>query len=322
MNEGLRLLVSLCLFCYLTSDAFTISSNKNLMPVRTSNGGDRLIGSTQQQQKHSSLVILRMEDDSAPSDYDADDLVEAERHATVDTDEDDAIIRDELKRELLLLASVTNRGEYASSDEKDSIVDMVTQLEALNPTANPAKLCVGEWDLCLTSTQSFRSSPFFQSIRALFQDDDENKAIAENGFNMHALATSTGKVKRVRQRIEVGENGLNNNDLTLTSLVDIEVGIFPSVPASLKGTVVTTASIRVVSSELWEMYVKGTKVIRSNIPFLDQLLDDYPLEIPVGDIYQTLRGDVPSADIKTLYVDESMRIARDVDDNFYIFTRV
>jgi hypothetical protein len=58
-----------------------------------------------------------------------------------------------LKRELLLLASVTNRGEYASADERDIAIDLVAQLEALNPTAEPAAHCEGEWDLCLSSTQ-------------------------------------------------------------------------------------------------------------------------------------------------------------------------
>ena len=177
---------------------------------------------------------------------------------------------------------------------------------------------MGEWDLCLSSTQAFRSSPFFQSIRALF-GDGEDKSIAENGFSLHALATSTGKVGRVRQTIQ--PDTTKNDSLSLTSAVDIEVGIFPSVPAKVKGTVITTATVDVVSSELWEMYVKGTKVIGSNVPLLDQLLDDYPIEVPVGELYQKIRGTVPTANIKTLYVDESMRIARDMDDNFYVFTR-
>jgi len=97
----------------------------------------------------------------APSDYDADDLQE-EKTATVDLNEDDALIRDALKRELLLLSSVTNRGEYASLDEQNMLVDLVSQLEALNPTDRPAANSEGEWDLCLSSTQFFRSSPFFQ----------------------------------------------------------------------------------------------------------------------------------------------------------------
>jgi hypothetical protein len=49
-----------------------------------------------------------------------------------DFDEEDAMIREDLKRELLLLSSVTNRGEYTSSEERDIIIDVVTQLGKKN----------------------------------------------------------------------------------------------------------------------------------------------------------------------------------------------
>ena len=68
-------------------------------------------------------------DDDVPSDYDTDDLQPTEQQVFVDTDSEDAIIRDQLKRELLLLASVTKRGEFATNEEKDIIIDLVTQLE-------------------------------------------------------------------------------------------------------------------------------------------------------------------------------------------------
>lgn len=71
-----------------------------------------------------------MPDDDYPSDYDADDLESSKaRTVSVDMDEEDALIRDELKRELILLASVTNRGMCASTEEKNLLVDLVTQLE-------------------------------------------------------------------------------------------------------------------------------------------------------------------------------------------------
>lgn len=70
-----------------------------------------------------------MPDDDYPSDYDADDLQSTTKTVAVDEDEDDAAIRDELKRELILLASVTNRGMCASTEESNLVVDLVTQLE-------------------------------------------------------------------------------------------------------------------------------------------------------------------------------------------------
>lgn len=253
--------------------------------------------------------------DEGPSDYDPQDLLPSQKQSSVDDDEDDAIIRDELKRELLLLGSISSRGQYATPDEMNIIVDLVTQLEALNPTPDPASQCAGEWDLCLSSTQVFRSSPFFQSIRAIFGDGDNggNASMAENAFNLHDKATSVGKVGRVRQVIF--DNG------TLVSEVDLEVGLMGGMPFAMKGTVVTTAAYEIAGPEAWDMAVQTTQVKKSNVPFLDQLLDDYPLEVPVGSIYETLRGGVPVAKLKTFYVDEAMRITRDQDNNFYVFCR-
>lgn len=75
-----------------------------------------------------STRISSLYETEAPSDYDAADLPPTEKDVYVSYDDDDEAIRDALKRELLLLASVTNRGEYTSSEERDIVIDIVTQL--------------------------------------------------------------------------------------------------------------------------------------------------------------------------------------------------
>eukprot|EP00565_Helicotheca_tamesis_P002705 CAMPEP_0185730832 /NCGR_PEP_ID=MMETSP1171-20130828/11120_1 /TAXON_ID=374046 /ORGANISM="Helicotheca tamensis, Strain CCMP826" /LENGTH=322 /DNA_ID=CAMNT_0028399967 /DNA_START=137 /DNA_END=1105 /DNA_ORIENTATION=+ len=266
--------------------------------------------------KSKCTALYSMVDDDYPSDYDAEDLEPTSKSVSVDLEEDDAAIRDALKRELLLLASVTNRGEFATPEEKDIIVDLVTQLEALNPTADPALQSEGEWDLVLSSTQSFRSSPFFMAIRAAVPD--ENKAMVENGFNIHDRATTASRIGHVRQIIS---KNLDDDDLELTSEVDVNLGILPGFPVRVRGTVITNAQLSVLPPETWNVSVKNTQVKGSNVPFLDQYLDDFPIELPVGDLYERVRGSVPVANLKTFYVDEGLRITRDVDDNFFVFSR-
>lgn len=240
----------------------------------------------QNTQTTSSTILRDYADDSSPSDYDTVDLPPDQREAIVDENEEDALIRDELKRELLLLASVTNRGEYASSDERGIVIDLVTQLEALNPTADPAARCEGEWDLCLSSTQFFRSSPFFLSIRAAA--GDENRNVAENFFDLHDKATSGSRVGKVRQSVKSD---------SLVSEVDLEVGV-PGLPMKMKGTVITSASLKVTSSDKWELKVQNTKVSGSNIPLLNQLMEDQlQVELPVGDFYNTVQGDIPTIEM-------------------------
>jgi hypothetical protein len=224
----------------------------------------------------------------APSDYDMEDL-QGEKMLKVDEKEEDALIRDALKRELLLLSSVTNRGEYATKDEQNILVDLVAQLEALNPTANPASNCEGEWDLCLSSTQFFRSSPFFQSIRVAMGDD--NKAMVENFFDLHDKATTPSRVGRVRQTITSDQ---------LMSEVDLEAGVL-ALPFRVKGTVVTTASLLVVSPETFELQIQNTHITGSNIPLLNQFLEGSRFDLPVKDAYQAVQGNVPVVTMKTFY---------------------
>ena len=81
-------------------------------------------------------------EDEAPSDFNTEDL-EGEKSLSIDENEEDAVIRDALKRELLLLSSITNRGEYASVDDQNVITDLVAQLEALNDQrADPTQTSV------------------------------------------------------------------------------------------------------------------------------------------------------------------------------------
>jgi len=245
-------------------------------------------------------------DATGPSDYDE---VMEEKGLEVDKNEEDAEIRDAIKRELLLLSSVSNRGEYCSVEEQNMCIDLVAQLEALNPSPDPAHNQDGEWDLCLSSTQFFRTSPFFQSIRTAV--GDANKATIDTAFDIHDRATTSGRVGRVRQIISKDQ---------LVSEVELEVGMMPGLPVRVKGTVVTTASLKAISSEAFETQIEATSIKSSNIPFVDQWLDDSKFEVPLKDVYSTF-GEVPICPNKIFYLDEGMRITRDQDDNFFVYTR-
>ena len=180
--------------------------------------------------------------------------------------------------------------------------------EALNPTFDPASNCFGEWDLCLSSTQFFRSSPFFQSIRTA----TDNREIAESAFDLHELATSVSRVGRVRQIVQPNQ---------LISEVELETGFLPGLPLKVKGKVITSASLQVVGPTSWELRIKKTQVTSSNLPFFNFLQDGMQLELPMDNVYSNFLGNVPAVMLKTLYVDDGIRITRDVDDNFFVFSR-
>lgn len=272
-------------------------------------------------------------DDTGPSDYDPRDILEESNESEfqqvkslqVDTKEGDAIIREELKRELLLLASVTNRGTLANQEEKDIISDIIAQLEALNPTPEPVDQMIydnddmsdyeHEWDLVVTNTQLFRASPFFLLVRSLLKE----QSTANDLFDLYNQLTSVNKIGRVR---EIFHNGV------MRSEIDLEVGF-------MKATVITQATYDSMTKnnanpETMELCITSTNIKQSNIPFMDVFpsligstsLLSSPLELPIGQLLQNIRGNVPKVVLKTFYMDEGLRITRDVDDNFYVFSRV
>ena len=138
---------------------------------------------------------------------------------------------------------------------------------------------------------------------------DANKGMAETGFEIHDLATTASRVGRVRQTITRDK---------LVSEVDLEVGLVPGLPVRVKGTVISTASLQIISPETWETRIENSQIKGSNIPLFNQMLE---LDLPVRDVFTTILGDTPVVLLKTFYVDESIRITRDVDDNFYVFSR-
>eukprot|EP01083_Nonionella_stella_P093236 261189_1 len=91
--------------------------------------------------------------------------------------------RSELKKEILTLASDTNRGLTATQEEKREMEDLFEQLEALNPTSNPlitidedknknnTPSVNGDWSLDYTTSDSIlgkggspRIGPIVQAI--------------------------------------------------------------------------------------------------------------------------------------------------------------
>jgi PAP_fibrillin len=299
-----RLLIATCIFCLAQGFSLDPPDFSCKISVPILHQRKRFLGSSR---------IFAFYDEQSPSDYDTEQVaLSSEKRLVVDKREEDALIRDALKRELLLLSSVTNRGEYASTDEQNMLIDLVAQLEALNPTPEPASLNSqgGDWDLCLASTQFFRSSPFFQSLRAAA--GDSNQSMMQNAFDIHDRATTSGRVGRVRQTITPDK---------LISSVDLEVGLIPGLPIKVKGTVVTTASLSTTGPDSFELKIQKTSVTGSNIPLFNQWLDDLKLEVPMSDIFTSLAGTVPSVPNKIFYLDEGMRITRDQDDNFFVYTR-
>ena len=163
-----------------------------------------------------------------------------------------------IKARLMKLGVVTCRGERASAQDKAElqrlIKDLTEQAElqrlALSAEDMNTFSCEGAWDLVMSDTQLFRSSPFFMAARAVVADGQQ--ADQFNWFcDQHRAALDFSQIGRVRQVVAKGQ---------LRSEFEVKVGLATvalGLPVSVTGWIVTTAEILNDSSGPPAMEVEG-----------------------------------------------------------------
>lgn len=215
-----------------------------------------------------------------------------------------------MKSKLLGIGATTNRGECANQQQVESALDLITQLESMNPTGNEADgseySIEGCWDLVFTDAQLFESSPFFVTVRELFGDNEK----AKQSFKLHRQATNTGEIGLVQQVLTSSQ---------LKSNVDVRNGLIPGLPFSLRGKIVSTAELTIIDRYSMKLTMKDTSVQNSNIPGIGSLLS--AASLPVGTILKSLMGDLPECFLSTFYLDGDLRITRNKDDNVFVYLK-
>jgi hypothetical protein len=213
--------------------------------------------------------------------------------------------------DLLALSARTNRGEFASTAQKEAVSALITELEASNPAYDDKedKLSLkGSWDLIYTDAQLFQSSPFFLAVRELLGDSGDR---AKEIFSLHRAATANGAIERVQQII---------TDDELISKVSLNVGLLPGQPFSVRGVVVTNAESKIEDKLILKVKVKETRIEDSNIPLANRV-GLFNRTVPVAKIIELLRREIPESQLTTFYLDDTLRITRNKDDNVFVYIR-
>lgn len=243
-----------------------------------------------------------------------EDFVQTETAATKSTNNLEE--RRPLKTALLALSARTNRGQIATSDEKNKALELVRKLESFNPTKDPAldELSLGRWELVFSNTQLFRSSPFFMAARAVCKDGQESDSF--NQFcDLHREALMFTQIGKVTQII--------TSDKLVSEFVSI-VAALPGFPLTVTGTIVSSSDIVSKTSDSYELYMDKVQIKGSNIPLFGDFFNNFE-GLPIralGEILEKQSGPRPRPIFRTLYIDTHMKISRDQDDNFFVYNRV
>jgi len=233
---------------------------------------------------------------------------------------------------LLITASTTDRGQFATKEQKSMMEQLITELESSSTSiSNPTESASiqGTWELVYSSTQLFRSSPFFMAGRAVCQTPEE--AEQYDWFcDMHRAALAISEIGKVRQVISSDR---------MVSEFEVNVGSVPflsdftpfkysgGLPFTINGAIVSSADITpTLDGDAWEIFMDTVEIKGSNIPLLRKLLDE-GLKLSSRGLGSFLETNVPSYSnpkpiFKTTYLDEVIRISRDQDGKVFVYAKL
>jgi PAP_fibrillin len=229
---------------------------------------------------------------------------------------------------LLRIAASTGRGEFATASQSTQASDLIAVLEGSNPTQEPANspLINGRWELLYSSTQLFRSSPFFMAGRAVCATGDEARQY-DWFCDMHRKALAISNVGPVRQIV---------SPTRIVSEFEVRAGAVPFVgdltplsysgglPVSIDGAIVSSADLTPTDDgTAWELFMDTVEIKGSNVPGLRQVLDG-GLRLRSRQLGSLLERTIdsytnPRPIFATTYLSETIRISRDQDGKVFVY---
>lgn len=268
---------------------------------------------------------IQMEEDASPS---IEDVVSLEGAAAVSSS---SLRVEQLKTSILLKAAVSDRGQSATESEKAQMEKQIRELELLNPDPSPTSSSniQGTWELCYSSTQLFRSSPFFMAGRAVCQTEDEAKRY-DWFCDMHRAALAISVIGKVRQVI---------SPTRMVSEFEVKAGAVPflsdltpfsysgGLPVTIDGAIVSSADIKPIEEgTAWQIYMDTVEIKGSNMPLVRNILDS-GLRLESRNLATLLEENVPSYEtprpvFRTFYLDDNLRISRDQDGKVFVYAKV
>ena len=251
-----------------------------------------------------------------------------------------------IQNSILRIAASTDRGQNANSVQRERISQSIASLvhERIQSTTVDEEgtdiipsYPSGTWELFYSNTQLFRSSPFFMAGRSTCTTPEQ--AARYDWFcDMHRAALAVSTIGTVRQIITSSGRLVNEFEVKVGAVPFLS-DILPAIrysgglPFTIDGAIVSTADVtKTMYNEdnlmmEWELFMDTVEIKGSNIPILRNILDANNVALKSRDLSKVLEDTidtykVPKPIVRTIYVNDDMRIVKDVDDNVFIYAKV
>ena len=239
--------------------------------------------------------------------------------------------KQKIKEEIYKISAATDRGQRLNKliapvyqEKVSEISSLVDELVKFQSEFNEENLS-GDWELIFSNVELFRSSPFFLAI----EDALNNKYKSDLFFKLHqlqVLSFGLSTIGRISQNIDFSKGEfISTFDTTIFGLTTIPIlGWFKLLP-TFGGCVVTLAENLVLEEEKLKMTLTKTKVSEVNglkrIPVFSNLLMEK--WYPVKEIWSKLPWNKtnPICEISITFVDEDLRIMKDIYGSIFVYIR-
>ena len=236
-----------------------------------------------------------------------------------------------IKEQIYKISASTDRGQRLNKliapvyqEMNHKIESLVEDLAKYNTVFNE-KSFDGEWELIFSNVELFRSSPFFLAIEDALGD----KYKSDLFFKLHQLQVSSfgiSTIGRISQNISFSKKEfLSTFDTTIFGLTTIPIlGWFKLLP-TFGGRVTTLSDNLSLDGNTLTMTLQKTKVSEvkglSRIPIFSNLLMDR--WYPVNKVWNNLpwNKEEPTCKIVLTYIDEDLRIMKDIYGSLFIYIK-
>ena len=239
--------------------------------------------------------------------------------------------KEEIKMDIYKLSATSDRGQRLNSlispvyqEKLFKIKELIKDLEGKTNEITERNL-EGDWELIFSNVELFRSSPFFLAIEKALN----SKIKSDLFFKLHQLQVSSfglSTIGKISQNINFEKEELISSfDTIIFGLTTIPIiGWFKLLP-TFGGRVTTLANKLSLKNNYLEMTLQKTKVVEVNglnkIPLFSNILMNK--WYPVNEIWLKLpwNKEIPTCNLKIIFVDEEMRIVEDIYGSIFIYIR-